>query len=532
MKFRLPFFLSVLAILILWQAFSSLAANPIIFPSPAATFKRLAELCAELFFWRGVLFSVLRVFSAFFLVLLFGGAAGIFCGIFPFFRAFMAFPLAAIRSVPVVSFILLAIFAFKSDFVPVFSAFLMGFPMMTSAVSSGFAFGEDDKKLFFMADVFGLKNSQKIRFILLPKLKPFLESGIFSVFGMCWKVVAAAEVLSVPKNAAGAILQNAQVHLESAEVLAATIVLVALSFFFERILRLIFNAVCSSFSSLNANFSGRFLTPFGRAIRGSANATFLRSTPLRSGTRLRRAATIPNAMQAAQEVKIKNLTIKFGGKVLFKDFSITFGGGKTTAILAPSGGGKTTLLNWIAKDFLKKPRRRGQSAKPPVSFLFQEPRLLTTLTVFENVFLPLSNIFPKKDAAELAERFLDASGLSDKKERTTENLSGGEKQRVAMARAFAFPSQILLLDEAFQSLDEKIKLSLEETLKKLLKENPRTVIFAAHQKDEAENLADRIVEMDSCPLKIVSEMTISETAVSETAVSETQQGSANFQKLW
>lgn len=469
MKSRLPFFLSVLALLILWQAASSLAANPIIFPSPAATFQRLLELCAEFSFWRSVLFSVLRVFAGFFLVLIFGGAAGVLCGVFPFFRAFMAFPLVAIRSVPVVSFILLAIFAFKSDFVPVFSAFLMGFPVMTSAVSSGFDFDEDDKKLFFMVEVFRLKKSQKLRFILIPKLKPFLESGIFSVFGMCWKVVAAAEVLSVPKNAVGAVLQNAQVHLESAEVLAATIVLVVLSFLLERILRLFFKFGMKKATTLK--FSGRFISSFGRVI--------------------------PNTMQAAQEVKITNLTLGFGEKILFKDFSITFEAGKTTAILAPSGSGKTTLLNWIAKDFLKKAQKDKKNGESPVSFLFQEPRLLPTLTVFENVFLPLSNIFPPKKAAELAQKFLGAAGLSDKKNRTTQNLSGGEKQRVSMARAFAFPSQVLLLDEAFQSLDEKIKSSLEETLKNLLKEKPRTVIFVTHQKEEAEALSDRIVEMDN-----------------------------------
>ena len=83
-----------------------------------------------------------------------------------------------------------------------------------------------------------------------------------------------------------------------------------------------------------------------------------------------------------------------------------------------------------------------------------------------------------------------------------QNLSGGEKQRVAMARSFAFPSKILLLDEAFQSLDLKIKRSLEETLKKLLISSPRTVIFVTHEKQEALDLAQVIIEMDGEPLKI------------------------------
>ena len=476
MKSPLLHLLSAAVLALLWQIAALIVANPIIFPAFTATLARLFSLCTKLSFWSGAGFSFLRVLSGFFLILVFGSAAGILSGIFPSFKAFLSFPLAVIRSVPVVSFILLAIFAFNSNFVPVFSAFLMGFPVMASAVSSGFEFSEDDKKLFFMANVFGLTKSQKIRFIFLPKLKPFLESGIFSSIGMTWKVVAAAEVLSVPKNALGAFLQSAQVHLESASVLAATTVLVLLSFLSEKALKFVFRKIFSKITS------GGY--PAGRGFRHSALAPAASLAPLKSAA-ASGAATVPSPFP----LEIKNLSIKKGEKQLFKDFSIKFESGKTTAILAPSGSGKTTLLNWIAGRF-------------EASFLFQEPRLLPTLTVFENVFLPLKNILPEKDAENLALKNLSAAGLSSRLDDKTQNLSGGEKQRVAMARAFAFPKPVLLLDEAFQSLDEKIKKSLEETLKSLLRENPRTVIFVTHQKDEAESLSDKIIEMDGGPLQI------------------------------
>ena len=81
-----------------------------------------------------------------------------------------------------------------------------------------------------------IHSEQQIRFVLLPKLQDFAETGVFSTFGMTWKVVVAAEVLSIPKKALGAVLQNAQVQLESTTLLAATIVLVALSCVFEKLL--------------------------------------------------------------------------------------------------------------------------------------------------------------------------------------------------------------------------------------------------------------------------------------------------------
>ena len=352
--------ISILTFAFLWQIFAVLAKTPLVFPTFTATVFKLFELCATQEFWQSTLFSSLRVFAGFFISVFLGIIAGVLSGIFPLFKAFIAFPLSLIRSVPAVSFILLAVFVFNSDFVPVFSAVLMAFPVMTAAVSSGLDFSEDDKKLFFMAKVFKLTKSQKIRFIVLPKLQNFVESGIFSTFGMSWKVVAAAEVLSIPKKALGAILQNAQVQLESPALLATTIMLVFLSFAFEKILH---------------KASGRLFLiltspDFSKKVQKNKKT---KSFQKKSCEKLK-------SEQNSDSVKIQNLTIKKGNKLLFENFNYEFKKNKITAILAPSGSGKTTLLTQIAL------------TNPEVSFLFQEPRLLPSLTVFQNVFLSLFNI--------------------------------------------------------------------------------------------------------------------------------------------
>ena len=105
-------------------------------------------------------------------------------------------------------------------------------------------------------------------------------------------------------------------------------------------------------------------------------------------------------------MKIENLTIEIHGKKILSDFSIEFPDGKITALIAPSGFGKTTLLNWICENEMKK----GKS----VSFAFQEPRLLESATVLENVRIPLSNIFSKEEAEEKSVFFLTKMGLSEK----------------------------------------------------------------------------------------------------------------------
>lgn len=465
MKKKLLHCISILVILALWQTAAVLLNSQLIFPSVCATVSKLFELLKTHAFYKSLALSSARVFSGFLLAATAGLFAGILCGRFSSFRIFMEFPLALIRSVPVVSFILLAIFVFSSDFVPVFCTFLIGFPIMTDSVSSAFSFSSEEEKLFFMADIFKLTKAQRLRYIFLPHFKPFLKSGILSVSGLSWKVTAASEVLSVPKNALGAILQHAQVHLETSTVLAATGVLVALAFFSEKLILIIFD---STF---------RFLTSIQKTKKGLLIKNSIQNKK-------------QNAQLSPVPVVLKNLTIRKGKKILFSNFNCTFESGKTTAILAPSGSGKTTLLNYIAQ------------SQENVSFLFQEPCLLPSLTVFENVLLPLLNVYEAKTAFEQTQKYLRLAQLYERKDDNVQNLSGGEKQRVAMARSFAFPSKILLLDEAFQSLDAKIKAELESTLKQLLSQTPRTVIFVTHEKTEAVKLADTILELEGEPLSI------------------------------
>lgn len=196
-------------------------------------------------------------------------------------------------------------------------------------------------------------------------------------------------------------------------------------------------------------------------------------------------------MPKNQNVIIKNLNISFDTKVIYKDFSLEIESEKITVLLAPSGEGKTTLLKAIAKQ------------EKQAGFLFQTPRLLPWKTILENVTIPLENSkLSKNEILQRGEYFLNQVGLLDRKKDYPKNLSGGEKQRVAMARSFAYPSSLLLMDEAFQSQDLGLKLKLMEDFLQLAKNENKTVILVTHDIREAICLGDRILVLKGSPNQI------------------------------
>lgn len=183
-------------------------------------------------------------------------------------------------------------------------------------------------------------------------------------------------------------------------------------------------------------------------------------------------------------IELKNIIKKYGDKTVYDNFSFAFEDGKITALLGESGAGKTTLLNIIAEltDYDGEVKKEGG-----VSFVFQTDRLIKNLTVFENLKLILRDMEDKAiDDALLSVGLLSAKNLYPKE------LSAGMARRVAILRAFLYPSEILLMDEPFINLDVSLKFSLMETVKKMQKKTPKTVVFVTHDIKEAVSLADRV----------------------------------------
>lgn len=240
---KIPHILSIIFIFLLWQISAMIVDSPLILPLPKEVFLCILKLFREIAFWKNVFFTFLRVIESFLFSIIFGTIFGILCGKFAFAKDFLEIPISILRSTPVVALILILIFAFSSSTVPIVVSILMSLPVMISTISNGFLLSEDDKKLFQMAKIFRFTKKQRILHLWIPKLRPFFLASFISSFGMSWKVVVAGEVLCLPRFALGTQLSTAQVHLESQEVLAISIIIVFFSFLLERFLKKIFSKV-------------------------------------------------------------------------------------------------------------------------------------------------------------------------------------------------------------------------------------------------------------------------------------------------
>jgi NitT/TauT family transport system ATP-binding protein len=217
-------------------------------------------------------------------------------------------------------------------------------------------------------------------------------------------------------------------------------------------------------------------------------------------------------------VQLRGVRRVFDNKVVAIDgIDLDVTPGEFLAILGPSGCGKSTLLRLIAG--LDQPQAGviSISSHPPamsleyareeradIAYVFQDAHLLPWRTVLHNVALPLELMHAtKSDRLESAHRAIERVGLAEAVDRYPNQLSGGQRMRVSLARAMVTNPKLLLLDEPFAALDEITRQKLDEQLRRLWMDRGMTVLFVTHSTQEAVFLAQRTVVMTRRPGRII-----------------------------
>ena len=240
-KRKLPLW-AVLLWLLVWQAASMTLDSDILLVSPLRVVATLLALLPTARFWASLLGSMARILGGFFLAAALGTLLAALAARFKRVEEGLAPPVLAMKTVPVASFVILALIWFGSRNLSVFIALVMVFPVIYTNVLAGVRAA--DRELTEMARVFRIPLLRRIRCIALPQVAPYFRAGCALGLGLCWKAGVAAEVIGVVGGSIGEKLYEAKIYLQTGDLLAWTAVIVALSALFERAVLALLRRCC------------------------------------------------------------------------------------------------------------------------------------------------------------------------------------------------------------------------------------------------------------------------------------------------
>lgn len=443
--------LSILLIPVAWQLLSWQMAQPQLIPS----FPDLIRALLRLVYTPGFLVSIgttcLRACVGLLLSL---AAASITAFLLNRSEAirFLFMPwLSLLRSVPVISFILLALIFLNPEMIPLLIAFLTMYPLLTENLLKGLMNRRDSWKM--LARQFHLNAWNRLFQINYPQLKPYLFSGLASAVGFGWRAIIMGEVLSQCVDGIGKRMKEAQVFIDVPELIAWTLVAIVLSWLTDKLISR--------------------LSDWQPSVRYRHSAVELQAVSLQ-----------PN------DICLTDVSYSYG----VHHMNIVLKAGKIYALSAPSGQGKTTLLQLLNGTL--KPTG-GEIAHLPgqTANLFQEPTLLPQLTAKENIMLGGAAYYDRTILEQQSLRMLDTFQLGEQADMYPAALSYGQQQRVALARALMFPAGLLLLDEPFNGLDVELRQLVARFLVEWQQEKQATVVFSSHHADEIKAMNAEVITL-------------------------------------
>ena len=218
--------------LVVWQIASMAIHQDLFLVSPIRVIARLGQLVTEGFFWSSIANSLLRIGGGFLLATVSGVVLGALAARFRLVRELLEPLMLAVKSIPVASFIILALMLFSSRHLAVLISFLIVLPVIYTNVLTGIQ--RTDRQLLEMARVFQIPAWRALRYLYVPQVFPYFQSACTVALGLSWKAGVAAEVIGMPDGSIGEQLQQAKIYLNTPDLLAWTVVIVLVSLAFEK----------------------------------------------------------------------------------------------------------------------------------------------------------------------------------------------------------------------------------------------------------------------------------------------------------
>lgn len=421
--------------LIFWQIISLCVDNSILLVGPIETFVVLLGKIAEFSFWKTVAMSVLRIVAGFLAGWAIGLMLAAISGRFGVAEDFLKPVISLMKTAPVASFVVLFLIWFRTDILAVVISISVVLPNVYLNTLEGIK--STDIKLLEMARVHGIHPLDKFFYIYRPALKPFWDSCMKLSIGMSWKSGVAAEVIGTPDFSIGEQLYMSKIYLDTAGVLAWSVVIICISLVCEKIFLKLWDG-------------------------------FMQWQPKCKGAQKHNTAVDYESKESLL-LEIKDVTKAYGEAKVLEHVNGKFERGQIYYYRTPSGSGKTTLFRLIAD--LEKVDAGEILRTGTLAYAFQEERLCDAYNAIKNLELVCAD-------ASIAKSFLLPLLEEEDLQKPCAQLSGGMKRRVAVARAFAACADVVLLDEPFAGLDEDNRKNMQEYIR--LNGADKTILIATH----------------------------------------------------
>lgn len=450
--------------LFVWH-FLSLKINSSIFlPSPEATYKALIRIGKRAGFWQTIFNTFSKIAKGFLLALIAGTFSAIISSFVKIIDVLVSPFMRLLKTVPVASFIILALLWVKSDKLSVLISFVMVTPVVYINILQ--SFDNVDNNLLEMADIFNVGLLRRLRFIYVPALVSGFMSACKIGLGFCFKAGIAAEIIGLPFQSIGSELYKSKLYLMTDELFAWTVVIVLMSVFFEGVCIYLLNKLSCIIEKTNISRKAENENKADKSHKKKGEYEKLENNNI---------------------LMIKEITKSYGKQKVLENISFNLNESERICIYGKSGIGKTTLLRIIAG--LEKADSGKITFVGKVSMVFQEDHLLENTDVYTNLYCVLGSRFDKAEV----DMHLKEVGLEGAGNKIVSELSGGMKRRVAIVRCMMKSSEIILLDEPFKGLDTILKDNIIRYVVKYL--NGRAVIMVTHDISEAEKIQAEIIEI-------------------------------------